>query len=43
VTGAPAIADIRTAAERIRGFVRRTPLLAAAPFREHPDLARGLL
>ena len=43
MTAAPGIADIRTAAERIRGFVRRTPLLAAAPAREHPDLARGLL
>jgi threonine dehydratase len=43
VIAAPDIADIRTAAERIRGFVRQTPLLPAAPTQEHPDLARGLL
>ena len=39
----PRIADIRAAAERIRPYVRRTPLLAAAPVREHSDLAGGLL
>jgi threonine dehydratase len=39
----PGIGQIRAAAERIRGFVRRTPLLAAAPAREHSELARGLL
>jgi threonine dehydratase len=43
VIAAPDIADIRAAAERIGGFVRRTPLLPAAPTREHPHLARGLL
>jgi threonine dehydratase len=41
--GAPGLNEIRPAAERIRGFVRRTPLLAAAPAREHSELARGLL
>lgn len=40
---APSITEIRGAAERIGGFVRRTPLLSAAPAREHSDLARGLL
>jgi len=40
---APGIGQIRAAAERIRGFVRRTPLLAAAPAREHSELVRGLL
>jgi len=39
----PGIGQIRAAAERIRGFVRRTPMLAAAPAREHSELARGLL
>jgi threonine dehydratase len=43
VTKAPNITEIRAAAERIRGFVRQTPLLAAAPAREHSELARGLL
>ena len=43
MTAAPDIADIRKAAERIRGFVRKTPLLSAAPAREHADLAGGLL
>ena len=43
MTAAPGIADIRTAAERIRGFVRRTPLLGAAPVPEHSEIARGLL
>lgn len=43
MTKAPSITEIRAAAERIRGFVRRTPLLAAAPAREHSELARGLL
>ncbi len=43
VSRAPGIADVRAAAERIGGFVRRTPLLAAAPVREHPGLAAGLL
>jgi threonine dehydratase len=40
---APGIVEIRAAAERIRGFVRRTPLLAASPTRDRPELARGLL
>ena len=39
----PGINEIRAAAKRIRGFVRRTPLLAAAPAREYCELARGLL
>jgi threonine dehydratase len=39
---APSITEILAAAERIEGFVRRTPLLAAAPARKQPDLARGL-
>ncbi len=39
----PGIGQIHAAAERIRGFVRRTPLLAAAPAREHSELAPGLL
>jgi threonine dehydratase len=43
VTRAPGIAEIRAAADRIRGFVRRTPLLSAAPVREHAGLAAGLL
>jgi threonine dehydratase len=33
---------IRAAADRVRGYVRRTPLLAAAPFKERPELAPGL-
>jgi len=40
---APGIDEIRAAAERIRGFVRRTPLLPAAPVRNGADHARGLL
>jgi threonine dehydratase len=39
----PGIDEIRAAAERIRGFVRRTPLLPAAPVRDRADLADGLL
>src|SRR5215470_6182946 len=35
--------EICAAAERIRNFVRRTPLLAAAPARENRELACGLL
>jgi threonine dehydratase len=42
VTPAPGIDEIRAAAERIRGSVRRTPLLAAAPIKERPGLAPGL-
>ena len=40
---ASGINEIRAAAERIRGLVRRTLLLAAAPTREQPQAARGLL
>jgi threonine dehydratase len=43
VTGAPGINEIHAAAKRMAGFVRRTPLLTAAPTREHPQLASGLL
>ena len=43
VTRTPGIADIRAAAERIGGFVRRTPLLSAAPVRENAGLAGELL
>jgi threonine dehydratase len=39
----PSMEEIRAAAERIHGFVRRTPLLAAAPARDFPELAHGLL
>lgn len=42
VTSVPGIGDVRTAADRIRGFVRRTPLLLAAPTRELPEAATGL-
>ena len=42
MTPAPGIDEIRAAAERIRGSVRRTPLLAAAPIKERPGLAPGL-
>ena len=37
------IAEVRAAAARIRGLVRRTPLLPAEPAREHSHHARGLL
>ncbi len=43
VTLAPGIDQVRAAAERIRGRVRRTPLVAAAPVREQPEAAQGLL
>jgi threonine dehydratase len=43
MTSAPGIDEVRDAAARIRGCVRRTPLLLAAPVREKPDVARGLL
>lgn len=43
VTLAPGINAIRPATVRIRGLVRRTPLLAAAPTKEQPQAARGLL
>jgi threonine dehydratase len=38
----PGIDEIRTAAKRIRGYVRQTPLLAAAPIKERPEIAGGL-
>ncbi|MBO0737399.1 MAG: threonine/serine dehydratase [Alphaproteobacteria bacterium] len=34
--------EIRAAARRIRGYVRQTPLISAAPAREYCELARGL-
>jgi threonine dehydratase len=43
MTKAPGMSEIRAAAERIRGFVRRTPVIPAVPVREHSELARGLL
>ena len=43
MTLAPGINEIRAAAERIRGLVRQTPLLTAAPVKEHPQAVRGLL
>jgi len=38
----PRIDEIRAAAGRMRGYVRRTPLLAAAPIKEGRELAGGL-
>jgi threonine dehydratase len=38
----PGIDEIRAAAERIRGHVRRTPLLVAAPVKEQRELAGTL-
>jgi threonine dehydratase len=38
----PRIDEIRAAAERIRGHVRRTPLLVAAPVKEQRELAGAL-
>jgi threonine dehydratase len=43
VITAPSIDEVRAAAERIRAFVRRTPLIPASPTRQHTELARGLL
>jgi threonine dehydratase len=43
VTLAPGINEIRAAAERIRGLVRRTPLIPAAPAKEQPQIVQGLL
>ena len=40
---APTLADVRHAAERIKGRVRHTPLIEAAPAREHATVARHLL
>src|SRR5262245_40699355 len=39
----PGIDDVRAAAARIRGFVRKTPLLSAAPMRDRPDAVGELL
>jgi threonine dehydratase len=38
----PGIDEVRAAAERIRPYVRQTPLLRAAPTKERPELAGGL-
>ena len=43
MTVVPGMDEVRTAAARTCGFVRRTPLLAAVPVREQPEFARGLL
>lgn len=43
MTPTPGIYQIRAAAARIRDLVRRTPLLPAAPSKELPEAARGLL
>jgi threonine dehydratase len=40
---APGIDEVRSAAGRMRGYVRRTPLLAAAPIKDRRELAAGLL
>jgi threonine dehydratase len=40
---APGVDEVYAAANRTRGFVRRTPLLSAAPAHDHVDCARGLL
>jgi threonine dehydratase len=40
---APSINEVRRAANRIRGFIRYTPLLEAAPVREYSEVAGGLL
>jgi len=40
---APTLDDIRAAAERIRGRVRYTPLMEAAPVRVHAAIATELL
>jgi threonine dehydratase len=39
----PGIEDVGAAAARIRGYVRRTPLLAASPAREFPGRSCALL
>lgn len=38
----PGLADIHAAADRIRQWVRRTPLLAAAPVKQQREAATGL-
>lgn len=40
---APTLDDVRRAADRIRGRVRHTPLLEAAPAREHAGVAAQLV
>jgi threonine dehydratase len=42
VIAVPGIDEIRAAAGRMRGYVRRTPLLEAAPIKERRELAGGL-
>ncbi len=42
-TAEPTLDDVRRAAERISGRVRRTPLLEAAPAREHAAVAAQLV
>jgi len=42
VIAKPGIDEVRAAADRIRGYVRRTPLLAAAPVKEQHALAGEL-
>jgi len=43
MTAGPGLDEVRAAAARIRGFVRKTPLVTAAPVREQSDATRGLL
>ena len=43
MTTGPGLDEVRAAAARIRGFVRKTPLVTAAPVREQSDATRGLL
>jgi threonine dehydratase len=43
MTTGPGKDEVRAAAARIRGLVRKTPLVTAAPVREQSDVARGLL
>jgi len=42
-TAAPSLDDVRRAAERIRGRVRRTPLIEAAPTHDHAAVAAQLV
>jgi threonine dehydratase len=43
MTTGPGIDEVRAAAARIRGLVRKTPLVTATPVREQADVACGLL
>src|SRR6202011_3602668 len=43
MTTGPGLDEVHAAAARIRGFVRKTPLVTAAPVREQSDATRGLL